>query len=81
MECLAFLADLISKSGALRVMVGSTPVHLGGMCKGSGMIHPNMATMLGTATCDAAVAPDVWRGMVKRASMASFNQITVRMCT
>jgi glutamate N-acetyltransferase/amino-acid N-acetyltransferase len=41
------------------------------------MIRPKMATMLATATCDAAVAPDVWKGMVKRASMASFNQIMV----
>ncbi|KAF5840425.1 ArgJ-like domain-containing protein [Dunaliella salina] len=70
-------ADLVSKSGALRVMVGGKPVHIGGMCKGSGMIHPNMATMLGVVTCDAAVTPEVWRGMVKRASIASFNQITV----
>jgi len=71
-------ADLVSKSGALRVMVGGKPVHIGGMCKGSGMIHPNMATMLGVVTCDALVTPEAWRGMVKRASIASFNQITVR---
>jgi N-acetylglutamate synthase/N-acetylornithine aminotransferase len=45
--------------------------------QGSGMIHPNMATMLGVVTSDAAVAPDAWRDMVRRASTASFNQITV----
>jgi glutamate N-acetyltransferase/amino-acid N-acetyltransferase len=45
--------------------------------QGSGMIHPNMATMLGVVTCDAAVAADAWRDMVRRASIASFNQITV----
>ncbi|EFJ45106.1 hypothetical protein VOLCADRAFT_64030 [Volvox carteri f. nagariensis] len=69
--------DLVSKEAALRVSIGGTTVHVGGMCKGSGMIHPNMATMLGVITCDAAVAPDVWTGIVKRASVASFNSITV----
>ncbi|GIM04772.1 hypothetical protein Vretimale_9262 [Volvox reticuliferus] len=69
--------DLVSKEAALRVTMGGTTVHVGGMCKGSGMIHPNMATMLGVVTCDAAVAPDVWTGIIKRASIASFNSITV----
>eukprot|EP00873_Tetraselmis_striata_P001086 jgi/Tetstr1/421350/TSEL_012319.t1 len=54
--------DLVSKSVAL---------------EGSGMIHPNMATMLGVLTCDAPVTPEVWTGIVKRGSMNSFNQITV----
>lgn len=62
---------------AAQVQLGGTTVNIGGMCKGSGMIHPNMATMLGVVTCDAAVEPDAWRSMVKRASIASFNQITV----
>mmetsp|Transcript_14167 Transcript_14167/g.41152 ORF Transcript_14167/g.41152 Transcript_14167/m.41152 type:complete len:277 (-) Transcript_14167:947-1777(-) len=57
--------------------LGGKEVNLGGMCKGSGMIHPNMATMLGVVTCDASVDAEVWQGMVKRASVASFNQITV----
>ncbi len=70
-------ADLVSKSAALKVDIKGVPVHIGGMCKGSGMIHPNMATMLGVVTCDASVAPDAWREMVRRASTASFNQITV----
>jgi glutamate N-acetyltransferase / amino-acid N-acetyltransferase len=71
----------VSKSAALRVALGGGKhsVTVGGMCKGSGMIHPNMATMLGVVTCDAAVTPEVWRPMVKRASTASFNQITVCM--
>lgn len=50
---------------------------MGGIAKGSGMIHPNMATMLAVVTCDAPVAPDLWRSMFKRASVNSFNQITV----
>ncbi len=70
-------ADLVSKSAALKVTIGGKPVHIGGMCKGSGMIHPNMATMLGVVTSDANVTPEAWTAMVKRASTASFNQITV----
>ena len=51
---------------------------MGGMAKGSGMIHPNMATMLGVVTCDAAVSSsDVWRDITSRAGSASFNQISV----
>lgn len=71
--------DLVSKEAALRITLpqsGKT-VTVGGMAKGSGMIHPNMATMLAVVTCDAAVAPDAWRAMVGRASDASFNSITV----
>lgn len=70
-------ADLVSKEAALQVTIGGKTVHIGGMCKGSGMIHPNMATMLGVVTCDAAVEPKLWTAMVKRASMNSFNSITV----
>ncbi|KAI3435752.1 hypothetical protein D9Q98_001810 [Chlorella vulgaris] len=70
--------DLVSKSAALEVELGpGRVVRLGGIAKGSGMIHPNMATMLSVVTCDAPVTPEVWRGMFKRGSVNSFNQITV----
>lgn len=69
--------DLVSKSAALETEIGGVKVRVGGMAKGSGMIHPNMATMLGVVTCDAAVSPDVWRGIVRRACTSTFNQITV----
>ena len=69
--------DLVRKAAALEAQVGGRPVRVGGMCKGSGMIHPNMATMLGVLTCDVAVTPAVWRPLVSRAVAASFNQITV----
>jgi N-acetylglutamate synthase/N-acetylornithine aminotransferase len=52
-----------------------TTVTLGGIAKGSGMIHPNMATMLALLTCDAAVASEVWTGMLKRAVSRSFNVV------
>jgi glutamate N-acetyltransferase/amino-acid N-acetyltransferase len=52
-------------------------VKVGGMGKGSGMIHPNMATMLGVVTCDAPVEVNAWRAMTKRACQNSYNQISV----
>ena len=70
-------ADLVSKSAALQVVIGGKTVTIGGMCKGSGMIHPNMATMLGVVTTDAAVEPELWRAMVKKASVASFNSVSL----
>lgn len=69
--------DLVSKSVAIQTTVGSAKVKLGGIAKGSGMIHPNMATMLGVVTTDARVTVDVWRPMVLTAVNRSFNQITV----
>ena len=60
---------------ARQITLGGKPVSVGGMCKGSGMIHPNMATMLGVVTTDAAVAPEVWRGILRRATDASFNSV------
>lgn len=47
------------------------------MAKGSGMIHPNMATMLGYLTCDAGVPANVWQSTVKQAVDRSVNVITV----
>ncbi len=55
--------------------IGGKAVHVGGMCKGSGMIHPNMATMLGVVTCDAAVEHGLWTAIIKKASVASFNSV------
>jgi glutamate N-acetyltransferase/amino-acid N-acetyltransferase len=69
--------DLVYKSSALEIDLGKHKVTLGGMCKGSGMIHPNMATMLGVITCDADVDPELWQSMLKKAVDRSFNQITV----
>ncbi|MEO6863055.1 MAG: bifunctional ornithine acetyltransferase/N-acetylglutamate synthase [Microcoleus sp.] len=69
--------DLVPKTIALETMFGDRPVRIGGICKGSGMIHPNMATMLAFVTCDAAVSSHLWQQMVSRAANRSFNQITV----
>ncbi|KAG5553857.1 hypothetical protein RHGRI_011658 [Rhododendron griersonianum] len=69
--------DLVSKSVAVESEVGGTRIRIGGMAKGSGMIHPNMATLLGVITTDALVTSTVWRKMVQVAVSRSFNQITV----
>ena len=69
--------DLVAKEIALEASLGGRVVRIGGMAKGSGMIHPDMATMLAYLSCDAGVPPDVWRGMVQRAVERSFNAITV----
>jgi glutamate N-acetyltransferase/amino-acid N-acetyltransferase len=69
--------DLIDKQIALEADLGGRRVRIGGMAKGSGMIHPDMATMLGYLTCDAGVPADLWQAMVSRAVDRSFNAITV----
>ncbi|OAY68475.1 Arginine biosynthesis bifunctional protein ArgJ, chloroplastic [Ananas comosus] len=69
--------DLVSKSVAVETQVGGVSVRIGGMAKGSGMIHPNMATLLGVVTTDALVTSKIWREMVRTSVNRSFNQITV----
>ena len=69
--------DLIDKQIALEAHLGGRTVRIGGMAKGSGMIHPNMATMLGYLSCDAGVPAEAWQAMVSRAVDRSFNAITV----
>lgn len=69
--------DLVTKSVALETTIHDRPVRIGGIAKGSGMIHPNMATMLVFITCDATVSPTLWQDMLRRAADRSFNQITV----
>ena len=69
--------DLVPKTIAMETILHDRPVRIGGIAKGSGMIHPNMATMLSFVTCDATVSPTLWQDMLRRAADRSFNQITV----
>ena len=69
--------DLVDKQVAFQAKLGEHMVRIGGMAKGSGMIHPNMATMLSYITCDVGIAPELWNEMVKRINDCSFNAITV----
>ena len=69
--------DLVSKQYALEACLGEQVVRLGGMAKGSGMIHPDMATMLAFVTCDAGVDPRWWQRTLQAAVDGSFNAVTV----
>ena len=69
--------DLINKQTAYEALLGGQCVRIGGMAKGSGMIHPNMATMLGFLTCDARVPAEIWSSMIQRVVQSTFNSITV----
>ena len=69
--------DIVAKAVSKQVQIGGQTVTVTGMSKGSGMIHPNMATMLGYIATDAAIAQPLLQQMVKQAANASFNCITV----
>ncbi|MBP2641678.1 MAG: argJ [Firmicutes bacterium] len=69
--------DTQPKVCAYEFKLNGVPVRIAGMAKGSGMIHPNMATMLAFITTDAAVSPPVLRQALNEAVALSFNMITV----
>ena len=69
--------DTVDKQAALRVKIDGRVVTIGGMCKGSGMIEPMMATMLGFLTTDAAVEPKALRQLLQSVADASFNRVVV----
>jgi glutamate N-acetyltransferase/amino-acid N-acetyltransferase len=69
--------DKFPKTAAVAVEIDGVEVTIGGMAKGAGMIHPNLATTLCFLTTDAAVPPPVLRRALARAAADSFNAITV----
>jgi glutamate N-acetyltransferase/amino-acid N-acetyltransferase len=69
--------DPFPKEAAVRVETAAGTFHVGGMAKGSGMIEPLMATMLGFLTCDAQVEPALLQKAVAGAVRDTFNAITV----
>lgn len=69
--------DTVPKSVVLRTRMEGKTVHLAGIAKGSGMIHPRMATMLSFITTDAAVRPRDLQHMLRAAARVSFNSVTV----
>ena len=69
--------DTKPKQAAAAVEIGGRRIVVGGMCKGSGMIEPNMATMLGFITTDAAISPAMLRRALKLAIAKSFNRVVV----
>ena len=69
--------DTRKKEIAVEIEIGGVPVRIGGMAKGAGMIHPNMATMLGFLTTDAAISAETLDRLLRRATARSFNRVTV----
>ena len=69
--------DIVSKGTSRQIQLGGKMVTITGISKGSGMIHPNMATMLGYIATDAAVSQVALENMIHYAVNKSFNCITV----
>ncbi|MFA5297213.1 MAG: bifunctional glutamate N-acetyltransferase/amino-acid acetyltransferase ArgJ [Lutibacter sp.] len=69
--------DTFAKEGFVEFDVDGCEINIGGIAKGSGMIHPNMATMLAFIVTDIAIEPKILKIMVKEAVDKSFNMITV----
>ncbi len=69
--------DTVPKAVSRKVEIGAHKVSVTGIAKGSGMIRPDMATMLAFIATDAAVAPEALQAVIEHASQRSFNCITV----
>jgi len=69
--------DPFPKESTTQISIGGRPASIGGMAKGSGMIEPMMATMLGFVTTDAAVPPPLLDRALREAVNDTFNAITV----
>lgn len=69
--------DTREKEVAVTVELGGTTVTVGGMCKGSGMIHPNMCTMLSFVTTDAAISAELLQEALSADVQDTYNMISV----
>lgn len=69
--------DTEVKNLAVEFIIDGKAVRIGGIAKGSGMIHPNMATMLGFITTDAAISPEALDAALHEAVGVSFNMVSI----
>ncbi len=69
--------DTFPKTVVLKGRLGGGTIHIAGVAKGAGMIHPHMATLLSFITTDARIAPRVLDKMLRAAAEVSFNCVTV----
>ena len=69
--------DTVPKEIAVQFEIGGKTVTIGGMCKGSGMIHPNMCTMLGFVTTDAAISKELLVKALKTDVQDTYNMVSV----
>ncbi|MBP3871359.1 MAG: bifunctional glutamate N-acetyltransferase/amino-acid acetyltransferase ArgJ [Faecalicoccus sp.] len=69
--------DTVMKTTAVEFDVNGTTVHMGGICKGSGMIHPNMGTMLCFITTDAKISQSLLQKALSSIVKVTFNRVSV----
>ena len=69
--------DTVKKEAAVQVELGGVTVTVGGMCKGSGMIHPNMCTMLSFVTTDAAISKKMLQIALSESVKDTYNMVSV----
>ena len=69
--------DTVHKEVAVEIEIGGKAVTIGGMCKGSGMIHPNMCTMLGFVTTDISISKELLLEALKEDVKDTYNMISV----
>ncbi|MDR2808749.1 MAG: bifunctional ornithine acetyltransferase/N-acetylglutamate synthase, partial [Spirochaetaceae bacterium] len=69
--------DTRKKTRAVELEIGGRPVHIGAIAKGSGMIHPNMATMLGFITTDADISSPLLDSALRQTVCRSFNRLVI----
>lgn len=69
--------DTKPKSAAIEFTVGGKVCHIGGICKGSGMIHPNMGTMLSFITTDCNITHEMLQDALSESVKRSYNRVTV----
>jgi glutamate N-acetyltransferase/amino-acid N-acetyltransferase len=69
--------DTVCKQAAVEIEIGGRKVTVGGMCKGSGMIHPNMCTMLAFVTTDIVISKELLQEALREDVADTFNMISV----
>ena len=69
--------DTVTKELTIQIEIEGEIVTIAGVCKGSGMIHPNMATMLAFITTDATIPHEILQDVLKEITDKTFNQITI----
>lgn len=69
--------DTVEKEAAVQVEIGGKTVTVGGMCKGSGMIHPNMCTMLSFVTTDVNISKELLQEALSESVKDTYNMVSV----
>lgn len=76
-EAAIMTTDLVPKECVVRFQIGDTEITVAGMAKGSGMIHPNMATMISVITTDCLVSSEILSSLLTNTVNKTFNRVSV----